>query len=339
MKIAAKALPASLKNTLLPCYLVTGDEPLLVQEAQDAVRAAARERGFGAREVHVAEGGFDWQALAAAAGSLSLFAERRLLELRLPTGKPGRDGSAAIVDLVARLDDDLLLLVAAPKLERGGQGARWVEAIAERGAIVTVYPVERAALPGWIAARMRRHGLAPDNDALALLAERVEGNLLAADQEIEKLRLLLGEGRVTAADVVRAVADSSRYDVFELTDAVLTGDAGRALRILAGLKAEGVEPPLVIWAMARELRLLAKLAHARECGGDERAVLRRERMWPAREQALRNCLRRHRAADLHRQLQLARSTDAAMRGRLGVDPWQLATDLVYGLAANRVRAA
>jgi DNA polymerase-3 subunit delta len=338
VKIAANQLPGSLKKNLLPCYLVTGDEPLLVQEALDAVRAAARERGFTARELHVAAAGFDWQAVAATAGNLSLFAERRVIELRLPTGKPGREGSEAIVELAGRLGDDLLLIVVAPKLDRQSLSARWVEALDRHGAVVTVYPVERDALPAWVEARMRRLGLAPAADAVALIVERVEGNLLAADQEVEKLRLLLGEGPVTAADVERAVADSSRYDVFKLVEAALIGDAQRALRILAGLRAEGVEPPSVVGALARELRVLAKLAHARETGADPGAILRRERVWPSRERQLRAALRRHAGRGVLDLLKLARTVDAAVRGRLETDPWQLATELVYGVAAGR-RAA
>ncbi|HLT92020.1 MAG TPA: DNA polymerase III subunit delta [Woeseiaceae bacterium] len=338
VKIAASQLTASLKKNLLPCYLVTGDEPLLAQEALDAVRAAARERGFTQREVHVAETGFDWRALGASAGNLSLFAERRLLELRLPTGKPGRDGSAAIVELVERLGDDLLLLVAAPRLDRQASAARWVEALGQRGAVVTVQPVELGALPAWIEARMRRAGLVPQADAVALVADRVEGNLLAADQEIEKLRLLLGEGPVTAADVERAVADSSRYDVFKLVDAALAGDAARALRILSGLRAEGVEPPPIAGALARELRVLAKLAHAAASRGDLGAVLRRERVWPSRERQLRAALARHSVRRLHDLVKLARAVDTAVRGRLDADPWQVATELVYGLAAGSRKA-
>lgn len=339
MNIAPNQLRTALKKTLLPCYFVTGDEHLLVQEAQDAIRAAARERGFGAREVHVAAQGFRWGELADAAGSLSLFADRRLLELKLPTGKPGREGSAAIVELLARMGDDLVFLVSAPKLDRQAMSAKWVKELGERGGIVQVWPIDFKDLPKWIDGRMRGAGLVPDAEAVRLIADRVEGNLLAADQEIEKLRLLLGEGPVSGTDVDEAVADSSRFDVFKLTDAALTGDAARALRILGGLREEGVEPPLVIWALARELRTLARLAEKVSAGVPLGAAMQKERVWRSREVVLRAAVARHTARDLYRLLKLARQVDAAMRGRLAADPWQLATELVYGLATGKARAA
>lgn len=339
MNISPNQLETALKKKLLPCYFVTGDEHLLVQEAQDAIRAAARESGFGAREVHVAGPGFRWDELAAAASSLSLFADKRLLELRLPTGKPGRDGSTAIVDLIGKMGEDLVFVVIAPKLDRKAMTAKWVQELGARGAIVQVWPVDRRDLPKWVDGRMRRAGLVPDDEAVRLIADRVEGNLLAADQEIEKLRLLLGEGPVGGTDVDQAVADSSRYDVFKLTDAALAGDAARALRILGGLREEGTEPPLVIWALARELRTLARLAESVAGGTPLGAAMQKLRVWRNREGLMRACVARHTPADLYRLLQLARQVDAAMRGRLAADPWQLATELVYGLAAGKARAA
>ncbi len=339
MNISPNQLETALKKKLLPCYFVTGDEHLLVQEAQDAIRAAARESGFGAREVHVAGPGFRWDELAAAASSLSLFADKRLLELRLPTGKPGRDGSTAIVDLIGKMGEDLVFVVIAPKLDRKAMTAKWVQELGARGAIVQVWPVDRRDLPKWVDGRMRRAGLVPDDEAVRLIADRVEGNLLAADQEIEKLRLLLGEGPVSGTDVDQAVADSSRYDVFKLTDAALAGDAARALRILGGLREEGTEPPLVIWALARELRTLARLAESVAGGTPLGAAMQKLRVWRNREGLMRACVARHTPADLYRLLQLARQVDAAMRGRLAADPWQLATELVYGLAAGKARAA
>jgi DNA polymerase III subunit delta len=339
VNVSPNQLTTALKKNLLPCYFVTGDEHLLVQEALDAIRAAARERGFGAREVHVASPGFRWEELAAAAGSLSLFADKRLLELKLPTGKPGRDGSAAIVDLLGKMGDDLVFVVTAPRLDKKAMTAKWVQELGARGGIVQVWPVDVRELPKWIAGRMRRVGLVPDEDAVRLIADRVEGNLLAADQEIEKLRLLLGEGRVSGVDVDEAVADSSRYDVYKLTDAAVAGDAARALRILGGLREEGIEPPLVVWALARELRVLARLAASVASGAGLAAAMQKERVWRNRERIVRACVARHTPGDLYRLLQLARKVDAAMRGRLTADPWQVAAELVYGLASGRTKAA
>ena len=198
MKIQANQLSAHLKKSLAPCYLVSGDEHLLVAEALDAIRAAARERGFSMRELHVATTGFDWPQLTASTGNLSLFAEQRIVELRLPTGKPGRVGGAAIIDLVGQAGPDTLFIVTTPKLDRGTAASKWAKAIDKAGVTLTIWPVSLRELPGWIANRMQRAGLKPDRDAVALIADRVEGNLLAANQEIEKLRLVLGEGAVTA---------------------------------------------------------------------------------------------------------------------------------------------
>lgn len=342
MKISVDQLPASLKKSLLPCYLVSGDEHLLVQESLDAIRAAARQRGFGAREVYVAGPAFDWGELAAAAGSLSLFAEKRILELRLPTGKPGREGSAAIADLVERLSktmDDLVFIVSAPKLDRNATSSKWVKSIGDAGGFVQIWPVGPAELPGWIGGRMRRAGLAPDREAVQMIADRVEGNLLAAEQEIEKLRLILGEGPVSGADVDDAVADSSRYDIFKLTDAAVAGDTARAMRILGGVREEGVALPLVTWALARELRMLASLAENVQSGANLGAAMFKAGVWKNRQGVVRACISRHKAADFYRLIQIARKMDAASKGRLSVDPWQLAMEIVLALAAGRARAA
>ena len=339
MKIKANQLSSHLQKTLSPCYLVTGDEHLLVNEALDAVREAARARGFASRDLHVAAAGFDWPALRDAGSNLSLFADRRIVELRLPTGKPGRAGGEAIVELAGRAGPDLLFLVSAPKLERNAQSAKWVRALDERGVNLAIWPVGLRELPGWIAARMRRAGLEPDRDAVSLVADRIEGNLLAAAQEIEKLRLLLGAGPVTVADVGRAVADSSRFDVFKLVDAALGGDARRALRILHGLRAEGVEPVVVAWALTRELRTLATLADAVAGGSDLGAAMRSLRVWQTRQALLRSCIGRHPPAAFRRLLKRSWVAEQAAKGQRGDDPWQVATDILLGLALGGRKAA
>lgn len=339
VKINANQLKSQLEKSLLPCYLVTGDEPLLVQEALDSIRAAARERGFGSRELFVSGAGFDWAEFSASGGNLSLFAEKRIVELRVPTGKPGRDGSAAIAALAEGLDDDLLLLVSAPRLDRSGAAAKWVKSLAAAGGHVQVWPVERRELPAWIQGRMRAAGLRPDRDAVRLIAERVEGNLLAAQQEIEKLRLLLGEGEVGAAHVQRAVADSSRYDVYQLADAAMAGDAARALRILAGVRAEGVNEVVVMWALTREVRTLARLADAVAQGADLGAAMQKWRVWRNRQGLTRSCIGRLRRSDFHRLLKALRLADASAKGQRAGDPWQQAADVVVALAGPAARAA
>ncbi len=332
MKIRANQLSSHLKTSLAPCYLVTGDEHLLVAEAVDAIREAARERGFGNRELHVATTGFDWGQLTASSGNLSLFAEQRIVELRLPTGKPGRAGGQAIQDLAGQAGPDLLFIVTGPKLDKSGGASKWAKALDKKGVSLAIWPVGPRELPGWIANRMRRAGLQPDREAVAMIADRVEGNLLAAGQEVEKLRLLLGEGAVTADDVADAVADSSRYDVYKLTDAAMAGDAPRAVRILGGLRAEGVEPVIVMWAITRELRTLATLDDAVRQGTDLGSAMQTARVWNSRQGLVRSCIARHQSGDFHRMLKASGRADAAAKGQRYGDPWQLAADIVVGMA-------
>lgn len=339
MKIAANQLSSQLNQSLLPCYLVSGDEPLLVLEALDTIRAAAREQGFGSRELFVQTGGFDWSELTNAGGNLSLFADRRIIELRLPAGKPGVKGSATIADFAASSGDDILFLCSAPKPDRSSANAKWIKAFEKHGGLVQVWPVDSRELPGWIDARMRRAGLKPDRDAVRLLADRVEGNLLAAQQEIEKLRLLHGEGPVNAEDVDAAVADSSRYDVYKLVDAAVGGDAARAVRILNGIRIEGVEPVIVMWALTRELRTLANLAESVRGGTDLSSAMRQAYVWQNRQGLVRACVGRHQPGEFYRLLKLARDADAAAKGQKRADPWQLATQIVLELTSAGARTA
>lgn len=334
MKIRANQLSSHLQKNLAPCYLVTGDEHLLVDEALDSIRGAARERGFTSRELFDATAGFDWAQLRDSSANLSLFAEKRIIELRLPTGKPGRIGSRAIVDLVGSTDPDLMFIVSGPKLDRSGQSSKWVKSVEAEGVNIQVWPIDARELPGWITERMRQAGLQPDRGAVALIADRVEGNLLAAGQEIEKLRLILGEGKVSANDVSTAVANSSRYDVFKLVDAALTGDAKRALKILSGLRAEGVEPVIIVWALTRELRTLANLTETVSKGMDLANGMQKTGVWRNRQALVRSCIGRHQHGDFHRLLKTASHADQAAKGQSPADPWQLSTDIVLGISTR-----
>lgn len=322
----------------MPCYLVSGDEPLLVTEAMDAIRAAARTQGFDSRDLYIQLPGFDWDELLRSAGALSLFADRRIVELRLPSGKPGRDGSAAIAELAGKAGDDLLVLVQTPKLDRNSASAKWVKALESHGVLVQVWPVGTRDLPGWIGTRMQAAGLKPDREAVRLIADRVEGNLLAAQQEIEKLRLINGEGPVTAEDVERAVADSSRFDVFQLVDAAIAGDASRALRMLEGLRAEGVSEVVVMWALTREIRVLAQLADGIESGENLGSAMRRMRVWDKRQNMMRACVSRHSRQDFHTLIKLCGDADAAAKGQRDGDAWLKATNLVWRLAGQKQAA-
>jgi DNA polymerase-3 subunit delta len=332
LKIQANQLSSHLLKSLAPCYLVTGDEFLLVDEALDAIRERARERGFTSRERHVATTGFDWAALTASTSNLSLFAEQRIIELRLPTGKPGKAGSAAIIELVQQSNSELLFIVTGPKLDRSSSASKWAKTIDQKGVSLPTWPIGIRELPGWIANRMRAAGLQPDRDAAMLIADRVEGNLLAAQQEIEKLRLILGEGKVTAEAVNEAVANSSRYDVYKLTDAALAGDSRRSVKILGGLRSEGVEPVIVVWALTRELRTLAKLDDVIRQGGDLGQAMQKSGVWRNRQALVRGCISRHQHGDFHKMLQATGRADAAAKGQRAGNPWHMATDVVVGLS-------
>jgi DNA polymerase-3 subunit delta len=339
VKLPLNNLSSHLRKSLSPCYLVCGDEPLLVQEALDAIRAAARDKGFDTRDLHIAARGFDWNDLSASGANLSLFSDKRIVELRLPTGKPGREGSACIAEMAAQPAEDTIFIVVSPKLEKRATGAKWVKALEAAGVFIEIWPVGARDLPGWISARMRQCGLAPDRDAVRLIADRVEGNLLAAQQEIEKLRLLNGEGPVSAADVENAVADSSRFDVYKLVDAAVGGDTARALRILDNVRAEGVEPPIVIWALTRELRVLVALAELVESGVDLSSALGKAGVWRSRQGIVRNCISRHRSGTLYPLMKAARRADGAAKGQLAGDPWQFFAEIVVGIAMGRAKAA
>jgi len=298
---------------LLRSYLISGDEPLLSGEAADAVRARARGAGFTEREVHFLERGADWEDVRGSASNLSLFGARRIVEIRLLSGKPGAAGGAVLVSLLEANDRDTLFLILAPRLDRDAQSANWVRAAEAQGAWVQIWPVDADRLVPWLQARARRLGLDATPDALAILAERTEGNLLAAQQELEKLKLLAHEGQITADTVLTSVADSARFDVFQLGEAALSGDAERALHILAGLRAEGVEPTLILWALTKAIRDL--------WGALVTPGAARTRSWPRQAAALESGSRR--AARLSfRDLTLRASrADRMVKGRLLGDPW------------------
>ena len=253
MRLRAEQLPAALARGLAGFYLVSGDEPLLVGETADAIRAAARAAGYADRRVFFIDRSFSWDELRLESQSLSLFAERRLFELRMPSGKPDK-GAALLAELAAQRAPDLIFLVITDKLDRKVSDAPWVQAIEKHGAWVPIFPVDSEALPAWLRARAKMLNIEIDPEASQLIVERVEGNLLAAQQELEKLGLLANGAPIGAELVRRSVGDSARYDVFQLGEAAAAGDAARALRILLGLKSEGVEPTLVLWALVRELR-------------------------------------------------------------------------------------
>jgi DNA polymerase-3 subunit delta len=321
MRLRPEQLAAHLAKPLLPVYVVSGDEPLQLNEATDALRAAARAQGFGEREVLQVETGFDWAALAAAGSNLSLFAERKLIELRLPSGKPGDAGAKALTTYAAAPSPDNLLLISCGKLEKQQQSSKWFKALEAAGAVVQVWPVEPRALPGWVRQRLLSRGLQPTPEAAQLLAERVEGNMLAAAQEVEKLVLLHGAGALDGEAVRTAVADSARYDVFELADAALGGDGARCARIVEGLRGEGEEPVLILWALVREVRALALIAAGQAAGTPLETLFQQQRVWDKRKPLYQAALKRHNLRRWRALLRRAARLDRICKGAEPGNPW------------------
>ena len=303
----------------------------MVLEAGDQVRAAARQAGVSERQVFHADAQFDWNQLYHANQSMSLFGDRQLLELRL-TGKLNDAGRKALVAYAGDANPDNLLLIVSDKIEAAQSKAKWFAGVTDAAWWVPIWPVDRHQLPAWLRSRLQQQGLQIDDDALALLADRVDGNLLAARQEIDKLLLVSDSTQLTLETVVQAVADSARYTVFDLADAVLNGDLARSQRVLSGLAAEGIEPPIVLWVLARELRHLVQLADAQVSGQPLPAVFKRLRIFDKRQGPYQAALRRGDTGLWQRCLIICGDVDATIKGRAAGDPWHKLSALVCEVA-------
>ncbi len=322
MQLRVEELERHLARSLAGLYLIHGDEPLQALEAADAIRAAARRRGYAEREVLAVERGFDWKQLYVSGASLSLFSAKKLIELRIPGGKPGTDGAAAIVDYCAALAPDVLTLVSLPRLDKRSQETAWFRALAAKGVLVNVYPIERGQLPQWIAARLARQKQKAARETLQFLADSVEGNLLAAHQEIQKLGLLFPPGELGFEAVRGAVLNVARYDAFKLNEAMLAGDKARLARMLDGLKSEGEAPPKVLWVLSEEIRAVAKLQAGLAAGEDLQQTLRANRIWgEARQRLVGDASRRLKAAALGEALRHAARIDRMVKGLARGDVW------------------
>jgi DNA polymerase-3 subunit delta len=332
MQIQPDQLESRLRGELASVYFISGDEPLRVTEAADAVRTRARAAGFDEWEVLSVTAGFDWNSLAAAAGNLSLFSSRRVIDLRMPGGKPGEAGAKALRAYAEAPPEDTLLLITSGKLEPAARKSRWVEALDRAGAVVFVWPLDSRQLPAWVRTRLQRRGLQPTPEAAALLAERVEGNLLACVQEIEKLYLLLGAGPVDVRAIANVVADSARFDVYDLVDTALAGDGARSVRILNGLQGEGVASAVVLWALVRDLRQLAAMAQLLAGGQPLASVLSRFRVWQSRTTAFSRALQRLPGAACHRLLRHCALIDRVIKGQAAGNAWDELLQLTLWLA-------
>ena len=314
MLLKGEQLAAHLERELRPLYVLYGDEPLLVLEAADAIRARARQQGYSEREVLTVLPQFDWGQLMAAGGNMSLFGDKKLIDLRIPTGKPGKEGSAALQQWCQNLSADNLLLITLPELDWREEKAVWFTALVNAGVALKLNAPPLAELPGWIAGRLRRQQQSADVESLKFIAERVEGNLLAAHQEIQKLALLYPAGQLSMAQVRDAVLNVARYDIEGLREALLAGDLGRLSRTLDGLMQEGEAPPLVLWAMSEEIRALTVIRAGQDAGRPVDQLLKDAKVWGPRAIAVKKSLQRLNTAALEAALQHAGRIDKLVKG-------------------------
>jgi DNA polymerase-3 subunit delta len=318
MRLSLSQLNADLSKRIASVYLISGDEPLQLGEAADSIRRAAKKADFFNREILTAEAHFDWKQLSFAANSASIFADKKILDLRVPSGKFGTEGSKALLEYCEHLSPDNLLLISTAKLDSTALKSKWFQAIDSVGVVVQIVPLEGQELIQWLQQRLLKRGLQLELESVKLIAARIEGNLLAAAQEIEKLYVLYGAGRLSTVMVEDAVADSSRFDVFKLSEAILAGRVNRAIRILHALKEEGVASILVLWALSREARALMELKTA----SNKEAIFKKHFIWDKRKQAMTEALKRLKLSELQQIFILTAKADRQIKGQQAGDAWE-----------------
>ncbi|PID45854.1 MAG: DNA polymerase III subunit delta [Proteobacteria bacterium] len=329
-------------NPLSPVYLLSGDEPLQMLEAADAVRRAAREQGYTEREILRVEAGFDWSSLSQAADEMSLFSQQKVLDLRLEKQSPGAKGSKALVEYTKRLPDDKILLITCQRMDARQKNSAWAKALSNVGVMVQFWDLSLPQTFGWVAKRLRQKGLQPSQDAVRLLTERVEGNLLAAAQEIDKLKLLFGEGDIGEAEVLESVSDSARFSVFDLATAIAAADSKRIQHILYHLRHEGTATPLVLWVLSDLVTQLSDASHILRNGGNEQQAL--SKIPKPRQKMLQPALRRLQAANWLEITAKAIEVDRLIKGLWQIENkgearvWVALLDLSLLLAGSDLRA-
>ncbi len=328
----AEQLSASLQHGLSPLYLIAGEEPLLLQECCDQVREAARAQGFVERELLQVEAGFDWSKLSQAAAP-SLFATQKIIDLRLRTGKPGREGAKILTEWADAPDSNIVLLVSCEQWDAGSRKSKWASRLEKAGQRVDIWPIKAQELPAWLERRMIQHDMQPEPEVIRLLADRLEGNLLAAKQEIDRLALLRGSGVVTVEDVMKVVADSSRFDSFALAEHMLTGNIREALRVVAGLRRLESPLPLLVGALLRELKTTEAFRLAMRGGESEAMVFRRLNVWYNRQNTIRSAAKRLDTRSLFGAFKTLSLIDKQSKGRALGDPWQSIETLLLQLSA------
>ncbi|MDQ7091432.1 MAG: DNA polymerase III subunit delta [Methylococcales bacterium] len=332
MRLNLTQLKADLNKGLKPIYLVTGDEPLQVAEATDKIRLIAKKIAYLDREIFSVEGNFNWNQIKDATDNLSIFADKKIIDLRVPSGKFGAEGSKIITEYCQHPIDNTLLLISTAKLSAASLKSRWVKAIEKLGVVVQIWPLTGQDLLHWLQQRLSKRGLQLERETIQLLASRVEGNLLAANQEIEKLYILYGSGSLTRLQVQTVVADSSRFDVFNLTEAMLSGRVNRMIKILRGLQAEGIVAPIVLWALSRECRCLLELKTA----ANKEKIFRKYQVWDKRKQHMNQALTRLKLTDLQHAFMLSAKADRQIKGQQTGDNWETLLEICLQLAAVKI---
>ncbi len=336
MRLHPNQLAPHLKKGLTPLYLLFGDEPLQLAEATDAVRQAAKSAGYDYRSQHDIDADFNWNRLLEEINTPPLFAERRLLELRLPSGKLGNPGVNTVQRFLQQKSEDMIMLIIAGKITAAAQKSKWFNTLDRAGVVVAVRPVKSSELIPWLSSRMERRGINCDDEGLRALAQRVEGNLLAADQEIEKLYVLYGAARINAKTIIDVVSDSARYDVYRLVDSALLGSVAAADRMFAGVRAEGLSEVIVSWALAREIRVLEQMAFAIAHGASLHSVMQRHRVWGVRKPMVERALKRFNWRQLQQLLRRCGVADREIKGAEEGDCWATLHSITMQLAGVRV---
>jgi len=338
MKISPDNLSSSLSKKLLPCCLISGDEPLLIQESLNLIRSAAEKEGFMTRELYDQTQSLDWNEIINSCKSLSLFSEKKLIEIRLNSLRLGRDGSKSIIELIEEINDDVMVIITAPKLDKAATSAKWPQLIQKEGGFVQVWPLKGEEILNWLKHRMRLADLFADQQVIGMMSERVEGNLLAASQAIEKLQLYLGKGEVNEMDIQRVVSDHSRYDVYQLVDSILKGNIKLGLKILYVIEKEGIDAVVVIWALIKELRMLSRIAESVEIGTTLNQAIQNHRVWTSRKNIVASCVKRHKAENFYDMIKSCANADSVAKGQVYGDKWQLIRNIMLELSSDNMAA-
>ena len=336
MKVPANQIDRQLKQKLAPVYLISGDEPLQRMEVAAAVKTAAEAQGYSERIIMHVEPGFEWSSLQGEACAMSLFAERRIIDVRMSSPKPGREGGKVLRDYAANPPEDTILLLQMGRFEKGGANAAWVKALDKVGIFCQIWDLKPAETVRWVATRLRAAGFQPEQDAVNFLTEQIEGNLLAAAQEIDKLTLLYEPGALDFESVKAAVVDSSRFDIFELSDAALSGDSKRAVRILRAVEEEGIASAQVSWALSRDIRLLSQISDATEKGVSSEAALKG--LWQSRREQLTQASRRFSRQEWSDMLMQCVGLDEIIKGRRKGNAWDELLQLTLWLSGKKLWA-